>query len=348
MSGDLTPLRNPLITFSKLITPDGRVMAINTTPRFGRGPVIRPEPTMKPEPRETLAGRTAEYVKTGFAYAREEVSTTWRSDDKWDRLVEMGYSYLPYHPQFIPAKTQISVELQEPLTFGTEEIGSIQNGKASFPPIDTIVRARMASAVSSTSKPGTRVEAIVSEPVYSASRKLLLPEGTKLIGTVMESQRAASWRRGGRLRFSFQWMELPPTVAAAQRLYRLEAIVSGADNLLAAPVKVDSEGGTRSVEPLTRFIAPALKMLIGSQMVDEDQQIGGQSQAARRTWSTLAGASGFGVLGSVAAQISHDAGTALSFYGLGWSIFTHVVAKGHNVVFLQGTPVTIRLLTEPS
>jgi hypothetical protein len=214
---------------------------------------------------------------------------TWRSDDKWDRLEQMGYSYLPYHPQFIPAKTQISVELELPLAFGTQEIVSIQNGKANFPPIDSIVRARIATRVDSRSRPGTRVEAIVSEPVYSDTGKLLLPEGTKLIGTVLESQEAASWRRGGRLRFSFQWMELPRTVAASRRLYRLDAIVNSVNNPLASPVKVDAEGGTRSVEPLTRFIAPALKMLIGSQMVDEDQQIGGQSQAARRTWSTLAG-----------------------------------------------------------
>jgi hypothetical protein len=142
-------------------------------------------------------------------------------------------------------------------------------------------------------------------------------------------------------------MELPSIASRSNRLYRMDAILSGLDGPGSSMIKVDSEGGSRSVEPITRFIAPALKLLIGSQLVDNDQQIGGQSQTTKRTWSTLAGASGFGVVGSVASQISHEAGTGLGFYGLGWSVFTHIVAKGHTVIFSQDTPIQIRLMTSP-
>ena len=191
------------------------------------------------------------------------------------------------------------------------------------------------------------MEAIVSEPLYAHDR-LLLPEGTRLIGTVVDSQAAASWRRGGKVRFSFQWMELPPGVGSSRRMYRLQAILAGVDTERISNVKVDAEGGSRSVEPLTRFLAPALKAFIGTQVFDDTQQSAPQGQGGNRTWRTLAGASGFGVVGSVASQVSRDAGTGLGFYGLGWSVFTHIVARGRNVVFAQDTPVRIRLINTPT
>jgi hypothetical protein len=347
MNGDFTPLQNPQIAFNKLYLPDGRVLSIQTVPASGRGVIPQPDTSVHVQPKDNFLGRTQEFLRCGFASAREQAVSTWKSGDKWDRLQATAYSYLPYHPQFIPARTQIAVELREPLSFGSEKINSVHEHTVGLPPADSIVQARMTSPITSNSQPGTRVEAIVSKPLFSEDHQLLLPEGTRLIGTVVSSQPAASWRRGGRLRFSFQWMELPSIASRSNRLYRMDAILSGLDGPGSSMIKVDSEGGSRSVEPITRFIAPALKLLIGSQLVDNDQQIGGQSQTTKRTWSTLAGASGFGVVGSVASQISHEAGTGLGFYGLGWSVFTHIVAKGHTVIFSQDTPIQIRLMTSP-
>jgi hypothetical protein len=347
MSGDFTPLRDPKIVLEKLYFPDGRVLDIETKPTSAQGRVVRAEPTVPMEPKDTAVGKASEFVRAGFLNARQQLVHSWNADDKWDRLQETGYSYLPYHPQYVPKHTQVAVELNQPLTFGTVRIDSIDGDSATLPPVDSIIRARLASTVTSTSPPGTRVEAIVSEPLFQEDR-LLLPEGARLIGTVVDSQAAASWRRGGKLRFSFQWMELPPSVGSSRRLYHLQAVLAGIGTERIRNVKVDSEGGSQSVEPLTRFLAPALKAFIGSQLVDDSQQGSSQSQAANRTWRTLAGASGFGVVGSVAAQISHDAATGLGFYGLGWSVFTHIVSRGSNVVFAQDTPVRLRLTTSPS
>lgn len=347
MSGDFTRLRDPKAVFEKLYFPDGRVLAIETKPTSLIGRVVRPDTLISPEPKDSFAGKTVEFMRTGLVNARQEIVDTWKSDDKWDRLQEAGYSYLPYHPQFIPKRTQVAVELQEPLTFGTVRLDSIQGDSAMLPPMDSIISARMVSAVTSNSQPGTRVEAIVSEPLY-AGDQLLLPEGTRLIGSVVDSQAAASWRRGGKVRFSFQWMELPPGVKSSRRMYRLQAILAGVDTERISNIKVDAEGGSQSVESVTRFFAPALKAFIGTQVFDDTQQSGGQGQGGNRTWRTLAGASGFGVVGSVASQISRDAGTGLGFYGLGWSVFTHIVARGSNVVLAPDTPVRIRLVSTPT
>lgn len=348
MSGDFTPLKDPKAVFEKLYFPNGRVLQIQTRPTSLMGPVVRPDTLITPEPKDSLTGKTVEFVRTGIINARAEVVNAWKSDDKWDRLQQAGYSYLPYHPQFIPKRTQVAVELDQPLAFGTVRIDSIHGDSAMLPPVDSIISARLVSTVTSNSQPGTRVEAIVSEPLYSGNQ-LLLPEGTRLIGSVVDSQAAASWRRGGRVRFSFQWMELPPGVQAERRMYHLQAILAGVDTERISNIKVDPEGGSESVESITRFLAPALKALIGSQVFDDSQQGPGQGgQGSNRTWRTLAGASGFGVVGSVASQISRDAGTGLGFYGLGWSVFTHIVARGRNVVFMPDTPVLLRLVSSAS
>ena len=115
MNGDFTPLRDPKVVFKKLYFPDGRVLRIETKPASMIGPCGAPGYMTRPEPKDTFTGKTVEFVRTGFLNAREEVVNTWKSDDKWDRLQQAGYSYLPYHPQYVPKLTQVAVELKKPL-----------------------------------------------------------------------------------------------------------------------------------------------------------------------------------------------------------------------------------------
>ena len=126
-----------------------------------------------------------------------------------------------------------------------------------------------------------------------------------------------------------------------QRVY---AMLSGIDAACSTEISIDTEGGIRAIESNTRFIAPIIKLFIGEQAIDQErnQGGGGQSQAANRSWRALAGASGFGVIGSVASQFSAEAASGLSFYGLAWSVYRHVVARGHNVVFTPDTPIQVR------
>lgn len=56
---------------------------------------------------------------------------------------------------------------------------------------------------------------------------------------------------------------------------------------------------------------------------------------------------GFGLLGSVAGRFSRIAGTSLGYYGLGWSVFSTVVARGGEVEFGKNTVVDIGFTTRP-
>jgi len=59
------------------------------------------------------------------------------------------------------------------------------------------------------------------------------------------------------------------------------------------------------------------------------------------------GGAGFGLVGSVVGLVAHyrPVSACFAFYGAGWSVYTHVVARGNNVVFPKNTPMEIRFGT---
>ena len=342
MNGDFTPQNIPQIRFDTLQFPDGTKTAVHTALASARGNVVHYTARTR-RSRERSWGRTAiEGIKAGISSARQQITTAIRSPNKRDRIEEAAYGYLPYHPRFLPANTRVAPELEQPLDFGSEVLTSEQTEHVGTSLLDKVVAARLISPVSSKLVPGSKVDAIVSQPLYSQDRHLLLPEGARLEGTVVRSQPARWWRRGGNLRFTFQQLELPEEIVRNNREQRVYAMLAGVDAACSTEIAVDSEGGIKAIESNTRFIAPVIKMFIGEQSIDQDRNQGGQAQAGSRTWRALAGASGFGVVGSVASQFSSGAATGLGFYGLAWSVYRHVVARGHNVMFTADTPISVR------
>jgi hypothetical protein len=63
---------------------------------------------------------------------------------------------------------------------------------------------------------------------------------------------------------------------------------------------------------------------------------------------TLGGGLGFGLLGTIAAQSSRNVGAALGYYGLAWSVFSTVVARGHEVQLDKNAVVDIGFNTRAS
>lgn len=56
---------------------------------------------------------------------------------------------------------------------------------------------------------------------------------------------------------------------------------------------------------------------------------------------------GFGLLGSIAAQSSNKVGMALGYYGMAWSVFSTVVARGADVQFDRNAVVDIGFNQRP-
>jgi hypothetical protein len=342
IGGDFTPLHDPAIEFDTLVFPDGTRMPIKTAVESGRGAVIRPNNDIQPREENSLTAKAKEQVRVGFINARRRLTDAIQSPDKWQRLQAVGYSYLPYHPQFVPADTQVLTQLAAPLVFGVTDVSYEEMRSLGPPPPDSVVTARLACSVSSTSPLGETVEAVVSEPLYSEDHRLLLPAGTRLTGTILDAEPARLWRRGGELRFAFNELQLPPALRTPRPVSPINGTVVKVQPIESGGIKVDSEGQARSVESKLRFVAPAIQAFLGIQVVDQDQTGNGQSQSANKAWRALAGASGFGLIGTAVSQISAGASTGLGFYGAGWSIFDHIASRGHNIVLVEGTLLEVR------
>jgi hypothetical protein len=117
-----------------------------------------------------------------------------------------------------------------------------------------------------------------------------------------------------------------------------------------ASLKVDSEGGVQATESKTRFIGTALALLVARAAGDNDPvrapSTGGSrgaiiGQNPNVAGRTLGGGLGFGLLGTIAAQSSRNVGAALGYYGLAWSVFSTVVARGPEVQFDKNAVVDI-------
>jgi hypothetical protein len=340
LNGDFTPLRNPEIQFDLLKFPNGTTIKTGTASQLG---AIAPygKKVQARNKKNSFIGTTFERMRMELFNARQEIATEINSQPKWDRLQEEAYSRSPYHPQFLNANTRLSAQLKEPLASGTAAIAAKDLEQIGVPPPDTVVSVRLLSTVTSNSDTGSKVSAIVSEPLYSADRHLILPEGTRLIGTVVQAQPARWFRRSGKLRLRFREMELPDLIAMKNRQLSVEAVVAHVDPVRKVRVKVDDEGGMKSIAPKTRFVAPAVQMFLGVGMLDETNK-NTQSQNPNRLLRTVAGASGLGIVGSIAAQFSSETATGIGFYGAAWSIFNHVVARGHTILLAPDTPFQIR------
>ena len=123
------------------------------------------------------------------------------------------------------------------------------------------------------------------------------------------------------------------------------AILEAAEGSGTAPIKVDSEGGVQAKESKTRFIAPVISLMLASRAADNDadrHNAAGGSGDANVSGRTFGGGSGFGMLGAAAAQSSRYVGMAFGYYGLAWSVYSSVIARGGEVQFDQNAVMDIK------
>jgi hypothetical protein len=88
------------------------------------------------------------------------------------------------------------------------------------------------------------------------------------------------------------------------------------------------------------LLRPVVAGLIAAKSMDNDE--GKAQPESNYSGRTLGGGSGFGLAGALAAQSSRYVGSALGFYGLAWSVYRNVIARGQEVEFQQNTALDVR------
>src|SRR5208282_5382814 len=145
------------------------------------------------------------------------------------------YAQVPIHPQEIWVGTEYDAELTQPLELTGQTVPApVEAADLSELKLTGNIEARLMDPVdSNTATAGMPVEAVLTQPLFENDQttsspvqagetaapgqgnenqgrgKLLLPEGTHLIGSVVEAKPAGMFGHNGSLRMTFRKVELP-------------------------------------------------------------------------------------------------------------------------------------------
>jgi hypothetical protein len=349
-NGNLTPFHKAHIEFTTLVLKDGKQFSIGTQVSPGTADVIRLVAGAKSRKTGRLYGKIGE-VRRQIAQSEHETIAAIKAPHKLKRLEAIFSAQLPFHRQFLPTGTQFTATLKNPLTMGTEELSQQDLKKlgSEIPPASK-VHVWLATPLSSAKDhKGSPVEAIVSQPLFSKSHQLILPEGSRLEGVVTQAVPARRLSRNGKLRFTFQRIELPHGP-----IRKVEAGLQAASVAKAAHLKIDSEGGAHAVSSKKKYIMPAIDVLLATSSFDGDSQQRaiqeGSGQGGDVAGGAVRGGVGFGLMGSLIAMAarSQPVTAGFAFYGAAMSIYSHIVARGNEVIFPKDTAMEIRFGTHES
>jgi hypothetical protein len=334
LNGDFTPLKTAKIEFDTLILKNGTRMPLDTSVSPAITEVVR------------LVSQPGKHPSL-VTQAKEAIDQEWRAGihqlkapGKLHRLKELAASELPYHHQALAAGTVYDAELEKPLDCGDVAIAPGELAHVGeIPPANSIVEARLLTALSSaTAHKGTAVEAVITKPLFSPKKELLLPVGTKLEGVVVRARAARRLHRNGKLRFVIQKMELPSGISD-----RIDASIEGLEVGKNQNLALDSEGGASVKESKKRFLTTALSVAVATTSLDLDSGKHVASQSGDASTRGIAGGSGFRLIGlalGLGVQ-SRTLGSVLGFLGAGRSVYYHFIGRGKNVVLPKDTPMEI-------
>lgn len=346
-NGDFTPFRRVHIEFQTLVLPDGRRLAIRTAVSPGAASVVHlVAGGAKKKKRKGLHARAAEVRRQVKAQEQQTVQAI-RAPGKVKRLEGMLAAQLPFHRQTIPAGTRYVAELTAPLKMGSEQrpARAFAHLGQAIPPQSTVEVWLKTPLSSAHDHRGTKVEAVVARPVFTAQHQLVLPEGSRLEGSVTAVRPARHFSRNGRLRFTFRRIELPHRAPKA-----VTASLKGAEVPRAAHMKIDSEGEAHAVSSKKRLILPALEVMLATSSFDNgDSQQRALQESTNGDPGQVAGGAvrggvGFGLVGSVIGLVARSQAVSAGFaiYGAGWTVYSRVLGRGRDVVFPKDAAMEIQ------
>lgn len=354
-SGNFSPVRPYQVSFDRLILPDGRELTMTTMVSPGAAEVVHlatkeNNKDETPQEHKSVAARAAVAAKQEVkdrmhqaGTAAQQAADQIRQPGRMQRLQGYLVRQSPYHRQYLTEGTRFSAALNELLDFGSTKRNPEQLALlGTVPAPDTVVHARLVLEVSSaTATRGNPVIAQLTEPVYSKDHQLLLPSDSRLIGRVLEAKPARHLHRNGELRVIFEQIELP-----GGALQPVQGTLEGIEVDRAAHMKLDEEGGAHATDSKTRYLSTGVALLLAA-AAHPDAEHGTVDQSGDPALRAGAGASGFGLAGTLIGLVSKSNAVSIIFsaYGASTSIYTNFLSRGRNVVLPKDAPLEIGLGT---
>jgi hypothetical protein len=349
-NGNFTPLRHAHVDFNTLVEADGKRIPLQTNVLQGAPSTVHMVAGGNEKKKKGRVASKVEEVHQQVLNQEEAAINNVTSPGKLQRLKAALSARLPYHRPSLPVGTNFTAELKTPLTFGAETPSAQQLAKLGGPiPPGSLVHVRLVSPLSSaTDHRDTPVRAVVSQPLFSSDHTLILPEGARLNGTITEAVPARLFGRNGQLRFTFRQLELTPGAART-----VEASLQGIDADSKGHLQLDAEGGAHAVTPKTNYVMPAIDVFLAATSLDLDGDRGVNGAATGQAdygGAAIRGGASLGFAGAVITLLAHSrpVSAGFAFYGAGWAVYSHFVARGVDVVFPKNTPMEIRFGTHDS
>lgn len=335
LNADFTPARKLTVEFDSLLLPDGQHLPIDTTVEPGSGRVIQLV-TAKNQEKKTLKDEAEQKIAQEKQQARQEWHTAMqqvKAPGKKHRVMRYVLAELPVHPQYIDAGTLYFAELNEPLGFGSEPLTPSNSEELGHtPPPGSLVHALLLTPLDSGTTPkGAPVQAVISQPLFDGNHRLVLPEGSRLKGDVVQVQPARHMHRNGELRLVFHQL-VPPDGMPQEVAASFEGVQSTAGD----HVQLDSEGGARATNPKSRYLSTSISLAVAafSSAGDGDTDALNNGAGGANSYRLI----GFGI--GVGVHYT-PLGMAMGAFGAARSVYTHFVARGNDVVFPKDTSMDI-------
>ena len=356
-NGDLTPLKEAEVSFNDLETPDGHHFRIETDATERTSRLVRmtdPEQDAQGPTRRSLKQRIA----SAFRWTKRETAAGFATPHKMDKAKQALYAQIPVHPQELWAGTQYDAELTQPLELVDQVAPApVQVADLSELKLTGDMEVRLVDPVdSSTATAGMPVEAVLTQPLFANDapasadtdhemtpraiapsttpaalehRKLLLPEGTHLIGSVVQAKPAGMFGHNGSLRLTFNKAELP---AGDERI--VHGRVIAAETFRNDRVQIDEEGQIKA-NGANHFLAP---ITLGALAAVSDSTGAGLIREAMTS-------NGLDLLTRVVGTAVSNGGliSGFGYYEVGKVVFDTWIARGHEVVFEKNTRLEIEL-----
>jgi hypothetical protein len=340
MNGNFSPVHGYDLEFDSVLLPNGerRKIATNVSPGIAQAVHLVAGGTE--EKKRNMAQREIANAK-GEAQAKvHDAIYEIKAPGKIQRLKELVLAQSPYRKQYLQPGTRFYASLAEPLEFGrttrtAEQLAQL--GKN--PPPDSVLHARLAEQVSSaTAQRGNAITAVLTEPLFSDDRHLLLPANSRIEGEVIKAKAARMLHHNGDLRVIFNRIETPEGLVQP-----MQGTVEGIEAERHAGVKLDDEGGARATDSKTRYLSTGFALLMAAAASRPDVEHGTTDTAGDPSVRAGAGVSGSGFTGTFIALAARSQPVSIAFsaYGAGTSVYNNFLSRGRDVVFLKDTPLEI-------
>jgi hypothetical protein len=348
-NGNFTPLRQAHVDFTTLVGKDGKSIPLQTAVLQGAPSMVHVVAGKKEKKKQGRVASKLDQIHQQVLNQEEAAINNVTAPGKEQRLKAALSAKLPYHRPMLPVGTNFTAELKAPLAFGTENHSTQQLQKVGGPiPPGSFVHIRLVTPLSSaTDHRDTPVRAVLSQPLFSSDHALILPEGSRLNGTVTDAVPARHFGRNGQLRFTFRQLEV-----TSGETRKVEASLQGVEADSGSHLQLDAEGGAHAVTPKSTYVMPAIDVFLATTSLDLDGDAHGlhagvAGHGADYGGAAVRGGASLGFAGAIVSLLAHSrpVSAGFAFYGAGWAVYSHFMARGVDVVFPKNTPMEIRFGT---